>query len=84
MTTVRLSNYQKKVLDEAKKQIDKARNCKSIYEYLTEVNYFHDRIINSINNNPEYLHREANLYAGNSNRQTGQRVCPIWDRLRQG
>lgn len=33
MTTVRLSNYQKKVLDEAKKQIDKARNCKSIYVY---------------------------------------------------
>ena len=50
MTTVRLSNYQKKVLDEAKKRIDRARNCKSIYEYLTEVLHFNDRIINILKN----------------------------------
>jgi hypothetical protein len=68
MTTVRrLSNYQKKVLDEAKKEIDKARNCKSIYEYFTEVNYFHDRIINSINNNPEYLQMYINEWNDKKN-----------------
>lgn len=56
MTTVRLSNYQKKVLDEAKKQIDRARNCNSIYEYLKEVLYLNDRIINMLkNDDPETL-----------------------------
>lgn len=48
MTTVRLSNYQKKVLDGAKKQIDRARNCKSIYEYLTEVQHLNNKIINTL------------------------------------
>lgn len=56
MTTVRLSNYQKNVLEEAKKRIDRARSCKSIYEYLTEVLHLNDRIINILkNDNPETL-----------------------------
>lgn len=56
MTTVRLSNYQKNVLEKAKKRIGRARSCKSIYEYLTEVLHLNDRIINILkNDNPETL-----------------------------
>lgn len=56
MTNVKLSNYQEKVLNEAKKQIDRARDCNSIYEYLKEVWYLNDRIINMLkNDDPETL-----------------------------
>lgn len=56
MTNVKLSNYQEKVLNEAKKQIDRARDCNSIYEYLKEVLYLSDRIINMLkNDDPETL-----------------------------
>lgn len=68
MTTVRLSNYQKKVLDEAKKQIDRARNCKSIYEYLTEVLHFNDRIINILKNeNQETLQMYTDAWNNKKN-----------------
>ena len=68
MTTVRLSNYQKKVLDEAKKQIDRARNCKSIYEYLTEVQHLNDRIINILKNEePETLQMYTNAWNNKKN-----------------
>lgn len=72
MTTVRLSNYQKKVLDEAKKQIDRARNCKSIYEYLTEVQHLNDRIINILkNDDPETLQ----FYTDTWNNKKNAIVC---------
>lgn len=68
MTTVRLSNYQKKVLDEAKKQIDRARDCKSIYEYLTEVQHLNDRIINILKNEePETLQMYTNAWNNKKN-----------------
>lgn len=68
MTTVRLSNYQKKVLDEAKKQIDRARDCKSIYEYLTEVQHLNDRIINILKNEePETLQMYTNAWNNEKN-----------------
>lgn len=68
MTTVRLSNYQKKVLDEAKKQIDRARNCKSIYEYLTEVRHLNNRIINILKNNePETLQMYTDTWNNKKN-----------------
>lgn len=68
MTTVRLSNYQKKVLDEAKKQIDRARNCKSIYEYLTEVRHLNNRIINILKNDePETLQMYTDTWNNKKN-----------------
>lgn len=68
MTTVRLSNYQKKVLDEAKKQIDRARNCKSIYEYLTEVQHLNNRIINILKNEePETLQMYTDAWNNKKN-----------------
>lgn len=68
MTTVRLSNYQKKVLDEAKKQIDRARNCKSIYEYLTEVQHLNNGIINILKNNePETLQMYTDTWNNKKN-----------------
>lgn len=68
MTTVRLSNYQKKVLDEAKKQIDRARNCKSIYEYLTEVQHLNNRIINILKNDePEILQMYTDTWNNKKN-----------------
>lgn len=68
MTTVRLSNYQKKVLDEAKKQIDRARNCKSIYEYLTEVQHLNNRIINILKNDePETLQMYTDTWNNKKN-----------------
>lgn len=68
MTTARLSNYQKNVLDEAKKRIDRARNCKSIYEYLTEVQHLNDRIINILKNeNQETLQMYTDAWNNKKN-----------------
>ena len=68
MTTVKLSKYQQKVLDEAKKKIDRARNCKTVYEYLKEVRYLSDEKINSLeNNNLEILEIYANTWNNEKN-----------------
>lgn len=63
-----IKTWYNKVLDEAKKEIDRARNCKSIYEYLTEVQHLNNRIINILKNDePETLQMYTDTWNNKKN-----------------